>query len=316
MKPTRPITRAWCVELQQEITIVTARREYFSQEPPRARFHFLCSSEHCRALGVKVTGVSYDVKPQDNLGTRAAHYRVNPNDAHCPDCEWIEEDATQAAVRHDETSEELAARQARTALDDVIDVFEPEARARREDTDVGSGTAEPASHRPSNPGRRERLTRTSDFERLVDYYRHARHLLPAEAFNALTLKVTGLGGVSLRSYFQHVRFARPGDNGRVIHGGGLVERYGTGFKFLFFDRIDGKRVSLYVSPERMKTYRSSRYLQELLSHANEVRFFTLYVLGSVSLSPSGKSVSIDTDDLRHLALVLGPAKNQQEPSVE
>ena len=50
MKPSKPITRAFCVELQQELSIAAARREFFSQEPPRSRFEFLCSSEACRAL--------------------------------------------------------------------------------------------------------------------------------------------------------------------------------------------------------------------------------------------------------------------------
>ncbi|RML90039.1 hypothetical protein APX70_08531, partial [Pseudomonas syringae pv. maculicola] len=71
-----------------------------------------------------------------------------------------------------------------------------------------------------------------------------------------------------------------GDNGRVLFGGGLIEqRYGQGFKFKFFDRLDGKLVTLYVSPAQMQAYRSSRYISELLSHADEVKFFTVYALG-------------------------------------
>jgi len=46
----------------------------------------------------------------------------------------------------------------------------------------------------------------------------------------------------------------------------------------------------------------------LLSHADEVRFFTVFALGTLAASPSGKSVSVEIDDLRHLAIVLGPAK--------
>ena len=80
MRPAKPITRAFCVELQQELSIVAARREYFSQEPPRARFEFLCSSEPCRAQGVKVMGGRYDVKPQDNPTIVAAHLRENGRD--------------------------------------------------------------------------------------------------------------------------------------------------------------------------------------------------------------------------------------------
>ena len=83
MKTTKSITRAFCVELQQELSIVAARREYFSQELPRARFNFLCSSEACRALGVKVTGVrsTHASLRQDrhwrNLRTQTLHDPVD-----------------------------------------------------------------------------------------------------------------------------------------------------------------------------------------------------------------------------------------------
>jgi hypothetical protein len=32
-------------------------------------------------------------------------------------------------------------------------------------------------------------------------------------------------------------------------------------------------------------------------------------LGTLALSPSGKSFSVELEDLRHLAIVLGPAKD-------
>ncbi|MFH7428909.1 ATPase, partial [Pseudomonas syringae pv. tagetis] len=53
---------------------------------------------------------------------------------------------------------------------------------------------------------------------------------------------------------------------------------------------------------------SSRYMSELMSHADEVKFITVYALGTVTQSPSGKSYGLEVDDLRHLAIVLGPAK--------
>ncbi|RMU58575.1 hypothetical protein ALP29_201669 [Pseudomonas syringae pv. avii] len=38
----------------------------------------------------------------------------------------------------------------------------------------------------------------------------------------------------------------------------------------------------------------------------------MYALGTVTQSPSGKSYSVEVDDLRHLAIVLGPAKELVE----
>ncbi|MBI6680273.1 ATPase [Pseudomonas viridiflava] len=322
MKPTKPITRAFCVELQQEMSIAGARREYFSQELPRKRFEFLCSNEACRAMGAKVTGVRYDVKPQDNPTFVAAHFRANPHYDHHPDCEWVDADADEPVEEQVDTNDPQAAlRKAKRKLDDYIDVFDPTIKEPAKEKSgvekAGSPAPAPAvSTAPVPPAEpkapRYSETRTNNLERLVDSYRQARAELSPEEFKLLKLRIPGQGELSLRSYFRHIKYAQLGDNGRVLYGGGLVEqRYGQGFRFKFFDRLEGKLVTLYVSPAQMLAYRSSRYISELLSHADEVKFFTVYALGTLTKSPSGKSFSVEVDDLRHLAIVLGP---QKEPA--
>ncbi|QXG24869.1 ATPase [Pseudomonas viridiflava] len=319
MKPTKPITRAFCVELQQEMSIAGARREYFSQELPRKRFEFLCSNEACRAMGAKVTGVRYDVKPQDNPTFVAAHFRANPHYDHHPDCEWVDADADEPVEEQVEANDPQAAlRKAKRKLDDYIDVFDPTIKepAKEKSGVEKAGSPAPAaavSTAPVPPAEpkasRYSETRTNNLERLVDSYRQARAELSPEEFKLLKLRIPGQGELSLRSYFRHIKYAQLGDNGRVLYGGGLVEqRYGQGFKFKFFDRLEGKLVTLYVSPAQMLAYRSSRYISELLSHADQVKFFTVYALGTLTKSPSGKSFSVEVDDLRHLAIVLGPEK--------
>ncbi|MGH8415987.1 MAG: ATPase [Pseudomonas sp.] len=320
MKTSKSITRAFCVELQQELSIVAARREYFSQESPRARFSFLCSTEACRAQGVKITGVRYDVKPQDHPTFVAAHFRANPNYEHHADCEWVDEvDAAEDTPAVQETESETALRKAKRKLDDYIDVFDPalKERVKSQSTPAEADKApdqkptheKPASDAPKN--KQPTQTRTNNLERLVDSFRQAQAQLTKEEFALLPLRIPGQGEVSLRSYFRHIKFAQLGDERRVLYGGGLVERYGTGFKFKFFDRLQGKLVTLYVSPAQMQAYRSSRYISELLSHADEVRFFTVFALGTLQASPSGKSVSVEIEDLRHLAIVLGPTKTPE-----
>ncbi|WP_122569566.1 ATPase [Pseudomonas viridiflava] len=322
MKPTKPITRAFCVELQQEMSIAGARREYFSQELPRKRFEFLCSNEACRAMGAKVTGVRYDVKPQDNPTFVAAHFRANPHYDHHPDCEWVDADADEPVEEQVDTNDPQAAlRKAKRKLDDYIDVFDPtikEPAKEKSGVEKAGSPAPPAavSTAPVPPAEpkapRYSETRTNNLERLVDSYRQARAELSPEEFKLLKLRIPGQGELSLRSYFRHIKYAQLGDNKRVLYGGGLVEqRYGQGFKFKFFDRLEGKLVTLYVSPAQMLAYRSSRYISELLSHADQVKFFTVYALGTLTKSPSGKSFSVEVDDLRHLAIVLGP---QKEPA--
>jgi hypothetical protein len=320
MKTSRTITRAFCVELQQELSIVAARREYFSQEPPRARFNFLCSSEPCRANGVKITGVRYDVKPQEHPTFVAAHYRANPNYEHHPDCEWVDADAARPLA--DETEAEGALRKLKRKLDDYIDVFDPTLKERpkqtaprdKPDTDSPEEADAASPSTAMLEAKQDKQNRTNNLERLVDSFRQAQATLTKEELALLTLRVPGQGEMSLRAYFRHIKFAQLNDERRVLYGGGLVERYGIGFKFKFFDRLQGKLVTLYVSPAQMQAYRSSRYLIELLSHAEEVRFFTVFALGKLVTSPSGKSISVEIEDLRHLAIVLGPPKDAEAPS--
>lgn len=317
MKTSKSITRAFCVELHQELSIVAARREYFSQELPRARFNFLCSTEACRAQGVKITGVRYDVKPQEHPTFVSAHFRANPNYEHHADCEWVDEAEPAAdTLEGQETETESALRKAKRKLDDYIDVFDPALKERvkaqpaaaRPDEGEDAKPAEVRAVSDTPKPKQSAETRTNNLERLVDSFRQAQAQLTKEEFALLGLRVPGLGEVSLRSYFRHIKFALLGDERRVLYGGGLVERYGIGFKFKFFDRLQGKRVTLYVSPAQMQAYRSSRYISELLSHADEIRFFTVFALGTLNASPSGKSFSVEIEDLRHLAIVLGPAK--------
>ncbi|SQF96821.1 Uncharacterised protein [Paucimonas lemoignei] len=316
MKANKSITRAFCVELQQELSIAAARREYFSMESPQ-RFEFLCSTEACRTLGAKITGVNYAVKPQEQLTFVSAHYRANPRYEHHPDCEWVGEDSEDETPAIDEPEEATTLRKARRKLDDYIDIFEPSIKEKPEPAAASPKDPTPSAKPDSpNPPRAageaakqlRGVTRTHNLERLVDSYRQARATLSAEELALLKLRVASQGEVSLRAYFRQIKYAQLGDNGRVLFGGGTVERFGLGFRFKYFDRLQGKPVFLYVSPAQMQAYRSRRYISELLSHAGEVRFFTMYALATVSESPSGKSISVEVEDLRHLVIVLGPAK--------
>ncbi|EPZ8573264.1 hypothetical protein ACXX5O_006285, partial [Pseudomonas aeruginosa] len=73
----KPLALAYCVQLERVISIASARREYFSQAEPRKRFDFLCSSEGCRAQGIKVSASNYDKLPQDTR--KAAHFSKFPH---------------------------------------------------------------------------------------------------------------------------------------------------------------------------------------------------------------------------------------------
>ncbi|MBG6464192.1 hypothetical protein I5I39_17335 [Pseudomonas aeruginosa] len=320
------IALAYCVQLDRVISIASARREYFSQAEPRKRFDFLCSSEACRAQGIKVSASNYDKLPQDTR--TAAHFSKFPHSAHLPDCEWFVED-DEDALRPGESAEEAGQRRIRDKLDAYVEEFDPaiaeEAAPPPADPDAEEQPPASAAVRADAPAaprqRTQRRRRTRDFEQLVDTFRQARAELPAEEFKQLDIHISGLGRIALRAYFQHIGYATPGSAGKVFYGGAdlLPKRYGSpnrpqGFRFKFRDRIDGKPVFLYVAPETLQAYPHRRYLEDILGCAETVRYFTLYALGRLVEAPSGKSYSLEPDALRHLAIIPGPAKDDASQS--
>lgn len=322
MKTNKRITRAYCVELKKKLSIVAARREYLSLVPPRARFTFLCTTDECRELDAKITGVNYDVNPQET--TISAHFRANPKDEHCPTCEWIEHGSSgdQDGSHPGETEKEATTRKAKGKLDDYIDIFDPSLKEKKPSGDRpakggdeidGDGQGREITRSATEPNDKPRgPTKTTDLERLVESYRNAKSKLSKDEFDLLTLQVSGYGVIPLHSYFRHISAANIGENGCVLFGGGTIERYGAGFKFSFYDPLGEKRASLYVPPDQMNAYRYRRYLKELITQAKEVKYVTLYTLGHLEENSEAKRIDLKVEDLRHIALVLGPPNTQKE----
>ncbi|WP_243041170.1 hypothetical protein [Dyella sedimenti] len=336
MKTNKRIAYAYCVELDRVVSIVDARREYFQQEAPRRRFGFLCSTGACRhaGSGAKVTGVNYDKWPQEDVKVQAPHFRANSRDEHAPECEWIDHgrDGDDEGARPGETEKEAAARKAKRKLHDYIDVFEPlreEARKGRPATAKGDASdatddddADKAEAvRGVKPSAQSPQRRTNSLERLVECYRNVvtgvrNGELTEEEFDALTIRVPERGEVKFRSYFAPIKYVREGGNPRVMWGGATMKRYGLGFRFQFYDKYQGEAVSLYVPSSMMEAYRYRAYLDALLKMDEQVRYFTVYALGSLGKSETGRGYSFAIDDLRHLAVVLGPPKPGAAPASE
>lgn len=297
--PTKaPITRAYCVQLDEVLSIAEARRAFFSLPEPRSRFDFLCSSEACRALGTKVTAANYDKQPNETY--KAAHFRENPHSAHAPDCQWMadEEDEDAEGRLPGESEAEARQRHARRKLHDYIDVFEPPVEQARPSTDKSDTPTAPArkpagtpEKAPSQRTEKKAINqRTNSLERLVECYRQARLELSDEEFKAMRLRVVGEGEMALGAYFKAIRYARLGSANRVLQGGALlVDRYGSGFKLKFYDRIDNKPVFLYIAKEQMDAYRFRGYLDGLLRE--EVDYFRVYAIGELALSPAARALT-------------------------
>lgn len=322
MRTKRRITRAYCVELGQELTIGGAHQAYFNQNQPRSRFLFQCSSPECRALEVvpKITAVNYYIHPTEKARVKSPHYKDNERYDHHADCEWMlpDEDEGSDAPLPGETELQTRTRLAKRQLTSVIDIFvpptQPEQPVERPPRAAPGDEDEAGANRRRGGGgaegtRSDRKHRTGDLRELVDYYHDTREALK-DLFPEVTINVTGRGEIPLRSYFKKVAWARPDTAGYVYNGGGRIEpREGDGFVFNFYDKVADKDASLQVSDEVMTQHRSRRYVNELLDQARLVRYFTFYFLGTFTYDEASDTMVAQVTDLRCLAIDLGPLRS-------
>lgn len=301
------VTEAYCVELEDVVSITEARRAFFSQPEPRARFTFQCSYSDCMALTRRpsITAVNYASLPQDTY--RAAHFR-DPGVGHAPGCHWQGEEP---AVSDQDLGGEATHkdREAKRKLHDFIDEFDPTTvKPKGGDGPSVNAGSEPAHGR--GQGRSgvakgssfSSRNRTSSFERLVEYYRNAHKDLPTTEFFGLQLNITGEGKMPLISYFPNISKAAPESPNRVIHGGARLEpRKGSGFMLWFIDRVDGKGVYLKVTNQEMDAYRFRGFFNDILAH-EDADYFRVFGLGRLVLSETGKSYRLEIEDLNRLTI--------------
>jgi hypothetical protein len=331
------ITRAYCVELQEVVTITQARKEFLAMEPRLEKFHFLCSDQQCRDVGVEVTGVLYRENAQESVKHKAAHFREK--DKHLPSCEWEvpSEEEDEKGLLQGETEDAARRRRARRKLNDFIDVFDPysddisiQVTAPVGFSPLASGSSDGAINTGDRHGGKDDsdfpgVTRTNDLERLVECYREAKETLPPDEFSELEIVVKGLGRIKLCNYFKRLSYARSSTVQHVVYGGvktaikryGKGESYTQGFLLKFFDQIEGKPVSLYVSPAMMQEYRYRKYIDGILKKADQVRYFTIYAMGHFEPAPNEyHGLNLIITKLRQLAIVLGPEKEIGSPGHE
>lgn len=300
------MSQAYCVELQDTVSITEARRAYFSQPEPRSRFTFHCPYSECLTLAKPptITGVNYASLPEDTY--RAAHFR-DPHVGHVDGCPWQgEEPAADDDSQADAAS--VKDREAKRKLHDFINEFDGRSRSKTEGGASGTTGSDPVARQ--RDGQRgvakgnsfSDRNRTSSFERLVEYYRNAHKDLNTKEFFALRLKVAGEGDMALVSFFPQVSKAVPGSPSRVVHGGARLEpRKGSGFMLWFMDRIDGKGVYLRVTSKEMDEYRFRGFFNDTLAQ-EDADYFRVFGLGRVVLAESQKSYRLEVDDLNQLTL--------------
>lgn len=314
------IIYAYCNELGEVATIDTARRHFICEDPPLEKYHFFCDDPHCGEQQVRISGVNYREPATDTDKFIAAHYRKLDN--HHGQCEWVCDYETEdTELLSGETEEAAKQRRIRRKLTDLVNVFDP----GLEDEDKKSPAKDPGvpiylsgldRHKISPRRRIGDISddigeiKTNSLERLVESYREAKSVLPQGDFRDMEIKIVRKGKIKLVNYFCHIANASTETRDRVIFGGAtLVKRYGSGFSFRFFDKVSGGSVFLYVGKETMNNYRFRKYIESILSKNETVKYFTVYALGHLVAGKKAGNMDLIVENLRHLAISLGPAKS-------
>ncbi|WP_374008267.1 hypothetical protein [Delftia lacustris] len=307
------ILKAWCVDLNEEVTITQARREYTNQTPAPPRYTFHCNDPACLSLPQKVTitGVNYTVVAEESPKYKSAHFRLKA--AHHEACGWL--------TKNDATAEEpsnhsaYSQRAAKRKLTDLVTAFDPRSAAQKNNHNhATSGSSSQEGNdlgherlgvrRPRNDENNEATgeTRTSDLDRLVDSYLEAKNQLTHAEFQALRLKIVGSGECRFDDYFQWIGRA---DGNGVMYGGTYVKSYGYGFNLTFRDELNGKRVNIYISSDNLKNFKYRASLRKSVDDvlaSDDRKYLKVYCLGVIEKSEKFDNWSIIIEDLNHLVL--------------
>ncbi|MEG9545786.1 hypothetical protein V6W75_07260 [Mannheimia sp. HC-2023] len=197
------IYEAYCVQLNRVVSITEARTEFLNLYP-RKRFQFLCSTESCRAKGVKITGVNYDHFPDEIKQSPHFKYITKNNIAHSADCQWCQ---TKIVPIAGESNEEYKLRKVRSKLHDFIDEFqlpEDDIEQQSEVTKSSSTHQSKVNNIISNQHNQphKRYIKTNQLMRLVEAYLDAKRNLSEKDFFSLPLKVSNSNISYLYQYFR------------------------------------------------------------------------------------------------------------------
>lgn len=316
---------AFCIELNRVVDIQDACREFAAQETYH-EFHFLCSDPICRnsrSGGVRVTAVNHHRLPEESAVFRSPHFRRL--DDHLPTCIWVElelirhkdaelEDGdsdviprqhrilhrklTRLVTRFIVPNNEHLSTVSREAIDflnQIRSIQDPEKR-RRTLVEYAQGIG----------------TTATNLDALVTCFEELR------TENALDIEliVKGIGRISYRDVFRHVSL-EPRQGFTVYYGGArLSRRYGAGFLLTFMDNVkerinDGNQsvpIAFYVSPEKLKAYRHSKYftriIQEVEKNTERHPYLKVYWIGHLSKRDDGKRYDAAFDSLAHVVMRL------------
>ncbi|QPB42870.1 hypothetical protein [Rodentibacter haemolyticus] len=317
-----PIQTAYCVQLGRVVPITEARTEYLNQTEWK-HFDFLCPTESCRAKGIKLAGINYQIHPSDNH-RNSPHYRTYPGqkDLHCSDC-YLSYDLEQQLPG--ETTDEFKLRKARARLNDYIDEFnfiqaDESAVTVRKDTQPtkNASTSRQGKQEKNTETPYSRYAKTTQLVRLVESYLDSKNKLSETMFKKLPLKVEGSKVKYLYQYFYGIKKGIEYKKHCVYMGNAILKQTDKGLSFQFIETVwknqkpaGYKRLPIYLHIPR-NILESYRYKRALFDHIEtnpyqEKQFKIFFIpneedIDSKTVNKDGKQYTFHSFNINDLRL--------------
>lgn len=322
---------AYCIDLDEIVSISEARREYFRQPEPRQKFNFYCPDPSCKQKNGKRTQISapnlyLPLFDPEHKKSRAPHFKIYQNQVHINECESIQY-SQQNIIKDKDMSNALTTRSKHIKDNDYIDVFyRPGTKksyaisidktaqgihgtdiTRTITSKVRGDSTRALSEKPSK-------TSTTFLMTLVDSYILARHRLNKETisqddFDRLSFRIPNEKTYRYRDFFRKFQNVYTQSSFLGVHlGNCTVKNNANGWFLNFFDKIEGKRVFLFIHNNQLKKYRYKNNIMEILIRHEKAKFIKCYFLNpTYKISENYVQIILDDNELENLVLVLGTA---------
>lgn len=252
--------KAYCKELNANITAYKARREFFAQEDISLKYNLFCPDENCN---VEFTGVN--IYPVGKIKHRP-HFRTKKNCEHSDSCSIINEiDKENKSIKSGHKTNNNHGQKKfkypdefilhrtksetnnKSSSNDNDDDFDIEPRQKGNSTASESSEAKPH--------------KTSYLENVVDSYEYMSDKDKRNSYITLNRERR-----TYHSTFKQIQYFMDGEN--FIFNGDIepIKVYGKNYSIKFKDKvwIDRKpyQISIYITDETINKYRLSRLFRE------------------------------------------------------
>lgn len=273
--------KAYCKELDGNVTIYKARRDFFAQDDLDFKFSFFCPDENCN---VELTGVNIYVVGKVK---HKPHFRTKKNCSHSNDCFIIAEidkkaknadKGNQSVCRHGHKNNKYP--------DEFILVRpKKENQNKLEQSDDDDFDIEPREKRKSitRSTNDVRPHKTSYLENVVDSYEDMNEQERKEIYITLNGQRK-----SYYNIFKKIQYFQDGKN--FIFYGEIkpIKVYGDNYSIKFKDNVWINNtlypISLYITNDLISNYRLSRLFREsinaLVSQGSNFKNARCYFVGS------------------------------------